>query len=398
MIGRIQIGRHSTLKKVMTQVCQVLALLLLASCKTSQGALVTLAIEQQALLASAEECLKKSPRTITDFPAKRSAGGKHDFFSEGPCWWPDPENPEGPYIRRDGWRNPDTYNEHKRALGDLHKTLITLVAAYRVTGDEKYANHARKYLMTWFVNAETRMNPSLLFGQAIQGIVTGRGIGIIDTVPLIEVAACVEVLTKSGSLTGKELAGVTDWFAQYVTWLTTHPYGLDERDNGNNHSTWWAAQVAAYARIVGRSDLLVMCRNQFKAMLPQQMAADGSFPEELARTRPYAYTLYNLDAWATLAYLASTKKDNLWYFQSELGGLRKAIDWMIPFLHDKSTWLREPDVTGFDKQPQQRDFLIFAAIGYRNDTYLETWKLLPPQDNQPSWNLLIWQDISLNLQ
>ena len=54
--------------------------------------------------------------TITAFSSPRSAGATHDYFSDGAYWWPDPENPSGPYIRRDGMSNPDNFTAHRHAL------------------------------------------------------------------------------------------------------------------------------------------------------------------------------------------------------------------------------------------------------------------------------------------
>ena len=63
----------------------------------------------------------------------RSAGGKHDFFSEGDYWWPDPTNPNGPYIQRDGMTNPDNFVEHRRAMIRLSLVVPALAAAYKLT-------------------------------------------------------------------------------------------------------------------------------------------------------------------------------------------------------------------------------------------------------------------------
>jgi hypothetical protein len=64
----------------------------------------------------------------------RSAGGPHDFFSEGDYWWPDPKNPSGPYVRRDGESNPDNFVEHRRALIRLSVEMPALTAAWKLTG------------------------------------------------------------------------------------------------------------------------------------------------------------------------------------------------------------------------------------------------------------------------
>jgi Alginate lyase len=48
-----------------------------------------------------------------------SAGGLHDYFSEGDYWWPDPKNPDGPYIQRDGQSNPANFDDHRKAMRRL---------------------------------------------------------------------------------------------------------------------------------------------------------------------------------------------------------------------------------------------------------------------------------------
>ena len=138
-------------------------------------------IERPRILAKAKGYLTEAPITVTAATCERSAGGKHDFYSEGDYWWPNPEDPDGPYIRRDGETNPENFIDHRLAMIRLSDIIGTLTSAYLLTEDETYAAHAVTHLKAWFVNAETRMNPNLLYGQAIKGRHTGRSIGIIDT-------------------------------------------------------------------------------------------------------------------------------------------------------------------------------------------------------------------------
>lgn len=74
------------------------------------------ALERPRILAAAETFLSEAPVTVTASRSPRSAGGAHDFFSEGDYWWPDPANPDGPYIQRDGQTNPSNFVEHRRAM------------------------------------------------------------------------------------------------------------------------------------------------------------------------------------------------------------------------------------------------------------------------------------------
>ncbi len=75
----------------------------------------------------------------------------------------------------------------------------------------------------------------------------------------------------------------------------THKYSNDEMNARNNHATCWVMQVAAFARLTGDQEILDFCRKRYReVLLPNQMATDGSFPEELKRTKPYGYSLFNL--------------------------------------------------------------------------------------------------------
>jgi hypothetical protein len=228
------------------------------------------------------------------------------------------------------------------------------------------------------------MNPSLLYAQAIKGVVTGRGIGIIDTVSLIDIVRSIQILEHLGYSDPTRLAGIKDWFSQYVHWMTTHRYGLDERDNGNNHSTWWVAQVAAYSQLCGKQELLEMAREQFKLQLTKQMDASGAFPEELARTKPFGYMLYNLDAFSVAAELTSTNTENLWTYQTPNGSLEKAWRFMLPFIKDKTTWPYQKDIERFDRVPNQSVGLFLAAQAYRQKDWLKLWESLQPKQASES--------------
>jgi hypothetical protein len=337
------------------------------------------AIERARVVAAADRYLGEQPRTITAVSSPRSAGGRHDFFSEADYWWPDPANPTGPYIQRDGMTNPDNFVEHRRAMVRLSVHVPALAAAFRVTGERRYAEHAARHLRAWFADSSTRMNPHLLYSQAIHGRVTGRGIGIIDTLHLVEVARAIPTVESARALSSDDRSAVREWFSQYLTWMTTHQYGIDERDAKNNHGTCWVLQVAEFARYAGRGELTTFCRDRFKSVLvPNQIAADGSFPEELRRTKPYGYSLFNLDALATACQVLSTSTDNLWTFTTPEGrGIRTALTFLVPFVADKKAWSHKPDVMYFDEWPMRHPLLLFAGLALDRSDYLDLWKRLP---------------------
>ena len=157
-------------------------------------------LERPRVLKAAEAYLKMGPKTIVSAVAPRSAGGTHDYFSEGDYWWPDPKNPDGPYIRRDGETNPENFTAHRDLLIRFSIQASALAAAWMLTRRRRFAEHAAAHLRAWFTTTATRMNPNLQFAQAIHGIDTGRSIGIIDTLHLVEVAQAAIVLRKGGVL------------------------------------------------------------------------------------------------------------------------------------------------------------------------------------------------------
>ncbi len=328
------------------------------------------AFERARVLEAADSYLNDQPVTVTASHSPRSAGGLHDFFSEGDYWWPDPKNPDGPYIQRDGMTNPDNFVAHRQALMRFSVEVPALAAACKLIHNKRYADRAAVHLRAWFIDDATRMNPNLQYSQAIHGRFTGRGIGIIDTIHLVEVARAIEVLP----LPPGDRTAIRKWFADYITWMTTHPYGIAERDATNNHGTCWAMQVAAFAHLTGDEKMLAYVKDRFKTvLLPNQEAADGSFPQEMKRTKPYGYSLFNLEAFSTLAQIL-----DLWNFELPDGrGMSKAVAFMAPFIRDKTKWPLKPDVMYDDQWPMRQTSLLFAGLAFGDPAYIELWKTLP---------------------
>jgi alpha-galactosidase len=334
--------------------------------------------DRERVLNAANRYLSEDPKTVTASHSPRSTGGPHDFFSEGDYWWPDPKNPDGPYIQRDGMSNPDNFVAHRQYLMRLSVQVPALAAAWKITGDARYAKHAGRHLRAWFVDEATRMSPHLEYSQAIKGRATGRGTGVIDTIHLVEVARAIEILDGSPAFSKTGLAAVKNWFGDYLRWMTTHKYGLEEREAKNNHGTCWVMQAAAFARLTANRDLESYCRERFRTVIaPNQIAADGSFPLEMKRTKPYGYSLFNLDAMSAICQILSTPSDNLWTFELPDGrGIRRAMAFMAPYIRDKKSWPAAADVM-YDKEwPMRHSSLLFAGVALSNPDYIELWKTL----------------------
>lgn len=361
------------------------------------------------VLQQADWAMQQKPVTVTAESSARSEGNKHDFFSEGDYWWPDAANPSGPYIQKDGMTNPDNFVAHRLAMIRFSKIVGALASAYKITGDKKYAAQAMIHLRAWFIDQETLMNPNLQYAQAIKGRFTGRGIGIIDTIQLMEVAQGVIVMAQA--MNAGTVAGTKKWFADYLSWLMSHPYGKAEMEALNNHGTCFVMQVASFAKLTQDQKLLDFCRDRYKnVLLPNQMAADGGFPKEMSRTKPYGYAIFNLDAMAAICQILSAGtgvgaatspaavQHNLWTYETADGrSVKKGIEYLYPFVADKSKWPLKPDVMYWEEWPVAQPFLVFGAEAYQKKDWLDTWKKLEHDPkveevvrNLPIRNPLIW--------
>ncbi|MGB7394238.1 MAG: alginate lyase family protein [Pricia sp.] len=341
--------------------------------------------EKDRVLEKAEEYMGLEPITVTATVSERSTGGIHDFYSEGDYWWPDPENPEGPYIRKDGMTNPDNFTAHREAMIRLSQISGALASAYLVSGDEKYVVELLPHLKAWFVDESTLMNPNLLYGQAIMGRVTGRGIGIIDTIHLMEVAKAVASIEEAEAISDSDITQLKKWFATYLDWIFTHEYGIAERDNGNNHSVCWALQASVFAGLVNNTEVRDYCRNMYKTvLLPDQMAENGSFPLEIERTKPYGYSLFTLDAMTGLCQELSTSENDLFEFSTPEGkGIQKGLAFLYPYVKDKSSWPYKKDVMYWDEWPVRHASFLFGGLALEKDDYLKLWKSLDADFDNP---------------
>jgi hypothetical protein len=325
--------------------------------------------------AVAEKALRAGPWSVTFARPEGQDLTPHEYFSEGPYWWPDPKNPKGPYIRRDGERNPARFVRNHDDLGAMSTALLALGMGAYFLNDRPCAAQAAKIASTWFVDSKTRMDPNLEHGQAVRGHNNGRGTGIIDTVSLIYAVQGLALAEAGGNLDAAVGAHVRDWFKVYLEWMTHSQKGLDEKKSGNNHATWWAAQVAAYAGYIGdRATQDEIWKHYRTYLVPTEIQPDGSCPREEARTRSLSYSTFNLDAFAVICRLAQVNGVDLW------PGVMPAIDYLMPYVLHPETW-RKQQITPFEK-----DRIVFpglAAVGTKSRKLIETYLGLPRALSSP---------------
>ena len=344
-----------------------------------------------------------APISLTAFPpTKTSLGNRNDFYSNADYWWPNPNKPDG-FARcasYDGAVEPPDIQ--LAPIGNARPARRGRPRWERPTRSparSRYARKAVRSLRGFFIDEKTRMNPNLNFAQVVPGQGEGRPAGIIDGLHLIEIPLAIAAMERSPSFSPELLAGLKKWFGDMAHWMVTSGNGKKEGASKNNHAVAFWLQVACFARFAGDEKLLAECRRQFKEVfVSKQMAADGSFPAELKRTKPYAYSIFQLDNMAALCQVLSTPEDDLWRFELPDGrGMRKAMAYLYPYLADKAKWPRKPDVQACGRagQAAAAGSLLFAGLAYRQGPYLELWKKLPPDpsDAEVRRNMAITQPV-----
>lgn len=296
----------------------------------------------QSLLAKADKILKEAKLySVMHKKQVPTSGDKHDYMSTGPYWWPDPTKPDGlPYIRKDGLRNPEYFEiTDSEEMDKVEDDAEIMALVYYFTKEDKYAQWASKIIQTWFLNPETKQNPNLNFGQAIPGINTGRGIGLIETRGLYRVIDAAILIQGSKNWSNDDHSALKKWFSDYLTWLTESPIGKDEADEHNNHGTHYSVQAISYGIFTDRPEIAISEIEIFKNRLESQLKMDGSQPFELARTKSWNYANMNLDGYFIAARLAENNQIDLWHYQTKEGkNIKSAVDWLMPYLKKEKKW------------------------------------------------------------
>ena len=341
------------------------------------------AIDHDRILAQANAYLKEQPNPLTTLPCPRSPGTPHDYYSEADDYWPDPANSSGPYvIRSSGPPNPDAFTAHRDALLKFSIRVPALAAAFVLTNEARYAQQAVIHLRAWFLDPATRMTPSILYGQTILPAKTGRPEGVVEAVHLAEVVQSLLFLSNSEALNEADFTGLKKWFAEYFEWLNTSRLAGLARDNKNHHGTSWLLQAAAIAHLtqVAEDAPLTALRHQYKSStIRAQILADGTFPHELTTPNPYRNTLFNLDMFAAVCVLLSTRFESVWEYELQDGpGMRTVIARLFPYIANRGTWPYKADAQYFSDLPIRPPSLLFAARAYSRPEYASLWTTLKP--------------------
>ncbi|KAG8872918.1 hypothetical protein FRB97_007258 [Tulasnella sp. 331] len=308
-------------------------------------------VAQETIANAAQWWAAQGPWSVMNKTVLAPSNDPHDYLSWAPYYIANCSNvqntteltpqqiwTECDYQNEDGVFSPDVrlVNDtgHFQALADavFYNTL-----AYKITGNDSYANIATWFIDTWFVNNDTYMNPNLEYAQVVRGANgsgNGTHFGVLDLHDMTKIASAVIVLRslQAATWTSTLDQAFTAWCTEYVQWLTTSSLGLGELASTNNHGTFAFTQVAAIQAMLNDTTAAQATINQYlNGIYQNQIIANGDQPLESARTRPYHYRAYNAAAVITIHRIAEYMGVDTWNTSTAAGAnIQTAIDFAMP--------------------------------------------------------------------
>jgi len=335
------------------------------------------------IVKEADKRMGRPVITITENKNLQASKDPHDYFSTARYYWPDPSKPDGlPYIRKDGESNPE-HNEvsDEKKLNEMIHSVEYLSLAHFLTGHERYAEEAGRFLRGFFLDPATRMNPNMNYSQSVPGGAEGRGSGVIDSREFMRMADCLVLISKSLSWTDQDQSAMKAWWTDYAQWLQTSKIGLEEKKASNNHGAVYDVQLAAVLVMSGKEDeAKKVLGESLLARLDSQITPEGKQPRELARTKSWSYSCFNLKNICKGAVMAQSLGIVLWNHEGPdgRGSLRKAMLYLVPFLRNPGSW-PEKQITKFDSK-EARVWLNDGAVVYDDTGIRSAQKEFAPME------------------
>lgn len=320
---------------------RILSTLLMAACVftvNAQTLLWNVEDIDESVVASADKYCATPPVAVTDKAESRS-GNKHNYESLSVYRWPDPNNPNGPYITRDGEFNPEYKLYDLPRLNLLVDREKMLGKAFYLTGERKYYDAFVDQLDVWFLDRKTRMVPDFEYSQFVPGRNDGKGCaaGLIDAYNFIDLLEAVRLVNSKQSIGRRRMRKLKTWFRNFADWMMTSEIGMAQSRNANNHGTAYDVTLFYFANFIGQTDVCETITENFaERRITPQIMEDGSQPLELKRTRGYFYSIFNLKHMADFCII----QDNLGYdyLHNEGNRILSAFNYLQQFVGKQASF------------------------------------------------------------
>ena len=294
---------------------------------------------KKKIIKSADIYLKHKSVSVTD-REKSFAPDIHHYESIGRYHWPDPENPNGPWIRKDGVVNPDCNKYDKALMIKMRQRVEYLALAYYMTLDDKYYDAATEHIRVWFVNNETRMYPMMEYGQIVPGRNGNKGhdSGLIEMYTVIHpVLESVRLLNNIKKIDNYTYEGLQKWCKAFVVWCDTSSLGRKEKAAQNNHGIALDVTMLNMALFANYKECVdKICKDFLDERLKKQISSDGSMPKEAVRATSYNYHIYNLTH--IIDYCIIMESLNKHFYRKNRKIIDRAIDYLLRYVGKQEYW------------------------------------------------------------
>ena len=316
--------------KPITYIWDMSELVALASKPSSQ--------EYKDLIAKANGYVKSKPTCVTNKTICIS-GDKHNYESLSIYWWPDPKNPDGPYIAKDGEYNPEYKKYDYPRLLQLKANLVTCSKAFFFTGDQRYYDYFCRQLDAWFIDPETRMTPNLEYSQFVPGHNNNHGNpqGMSDSYNFNDVLESIRLVNSIESIGKVRMNALKSWFSDLAEWMQTSEYGKKTQSFKNGQLLTFDTTLYNIFVFTGQKKARKAILKAFpEKRVNQHIADDGKMPEELRRTKGFSYSVSALERYSDFASLVAADGKRL--PKESVERIRKAFDYISSFADNRSAF------------------------------------------------------------
>jgi hypothetical protein len=272
----------------------------------------------KGLIAEANAAKNLAPRSV------RTEGNTGaDYFTENPyCGW-GMLSPCGSDCC-DGRINPNADRRDYTAAIAVGHAVRDLGLAYAFTGDASYAAHAVVLIRHWALDSATAMTPKFT--------TVSSEIELAITIPGMFYGA--DLIWSYPEWTDR------DAFAHWAAALAADVRGKGAATNAQNFGDWRLVLLSMAAIVSEDEALLKYAFDHYKALVPNQINADGELVREIDRTKALYYSMYAADAMAQVCEIARHRGVDLAHFAAanNSGRLERAFDWLAPYLLDPDSW------------------------------------------------------------
>ena len=294
------------------------------------------------LIKSANEAKSTRPFSVANKKRAGASGDIKDYVSLSRYWWPDPKSEDGlPYIRKDGYTNPEIngVNFDRRRSQHMTDAVRDLALAAFFTGDASYAKKAKNFVDIWFLHEDWGMNPNLQHGQSVPGKVSGREYGILDARIYWDVMDSLLLLQSEGMVETEFVDRVRKWFGEYAAWLVSSEFGQKAQTKKNNHGVFYDAQLSHVLMFAGYCDIAKEVIERSRERMKEQIEPSGVMPHETTRTQSLFYHSFNAQAFIRLASYA--RKLGVDYYdlpQEKSGSIKDTVHLVSSYVGRVEAW------------------------------------------------------------